>query len=208
MTAHNFIDMTGKHFRRLVVLELCNYKHGEQTVWHVRCDCGNELDVQGTNLRTGNTTSCGCYKKDRAIEANITHGLSKTSAYKSYNGMKGRCTNPNDAQWRHYGGRGITICDRWLESFENFWEDMGECEKGMSLERIDVNGNYCPENCIWIPRNQQIWNRRNTLYVNFHDEKISLGKLAHEFGIDYHLLWRRTQVRGWSLDKAISKGVK
>jgi hypothetical protein len=127
------------------------------------CECGNKIDTQLTSLTSNLTTSCGCYKKEKVIERSTTHGLYKTEGYYSWYNMKQRCYNSNLKRYEDYGGRGIKICDRWLNSFENFLTDMGEKPTPQhSIDRIDVNGNYEPSNCRWAtPKEQRINQRKN-----------------------------------------------
>ncbi len=129
------------------------------------CDCGKNIDVRLRSLRQGNTKSCGCYsivvQKENAIKRNTTHNLSKTSEYKTWRSMKHRCFNSNNKHYRHYGGRGITVCERWSESFINFYNDMGPKPTPLhSIDRIDVNGNYEPSNCKWSTASEQQKNKR------------------------------------------------
>lgn len=128
-----------------------------QLYWNCVCDCGKETIVAGMNLRNDHTKSCGCFH----LDAVRTHGLARTKTYISWISMKTRCSNKNDKyKYGIYGGRGITICDRWLNSFENFLEDMGKRPKNHTLDRIDSTGNYEPDNCRWATPLQQARNRR------------------------------------------------
>lgn len=138
-------------------------KNSQSRYVQVKCDCGVEKYVQLSSLRSGHAISCGCdlgkAHKSQVLQGHgSTHGKSRTRTYSIWKGMRKRCFNPNEASYINYGGRGITICDRW-DSFEFFFQDMGEVPEGFSIERIDVNGNYEPGNCKWLPLNEQVLNR-------------------------------------------------
>lgn len=125
------------------------------------CSCGNERIIHLSSLRTGNSRSCGCYLKEITSQLKTKHGKGYHYLYQTWTNMKQRCYNTNIRNYKHYGGRGIKVCDRWLESFLNFLEDMGERPSGMSLDRINNDGNYEPSNCRWATNEQQNKNRRN-----------------------------------------------
>lgn len=157
------IDLTGKKFGRLTVIGRCESLFGEAT-WCCKCECGTETIVRGYYLRTGTTQSCGCLHREITVaiyeKVNLTHGHTHTPAHISWEQMKQRCLNPKHHAWKLYGGRGITVCERWRNSFADFLADMGERPEGKSLDRIDSDGNYEPSNCQWTDPKGQCRNRR------------------------------------------------
>ena len=158
----NLVDITGHRYGRLTVLS--RSPESGRVHWKCRCDCGTELSVQSADLRTGNTQSCSCLKFERIREASTTHGHTAggwTTTFRAWSDMKTRCYNPKNKRFAGYAGRGITVCDRWRNSFENFLADMGEKPLGLSLDRINNDGNYEPDNCRWATYSQQNKNRRS-----------------------------------------------
>jgi hypothetical protein len=125
-----------------------------------KCDCGNIKSILYEHIKSGNIKSCGCLKKELLIKRNTTHNLRYSNAYGSYKKMKRRCLVTTDKDYPNWGGRGIKICDRWLNSFQNFYDDMGEREKGYTIDRINTNGNYEPTNCRWVSRSENSKNKR------------------------------------------------
>lgn len=159
----NFIDLKDRVFGRLKVLERSNEIGSKRgAIWLCVCDCGSSISVRGDSLRSGVTNSCGCYHSDKVK----THGKTGTPVYKCWQHMVQRCYNENRKAYKDYGGRGIKVCDRWLEpapnGFLNFLEDMGE-SRGLTLDRIDVDGDYCKDNCRWADWVVQANNRRHTV---------------------------------------------
>lgn len=140
----------------------------------------------------------------RALNA-VKHNMSKTKPYSAWEHIKQRCFNKNDARYKNYGNRGITVCDRWKNSFENFWEDMGsEYKEGLTLDRINNDGNYCKENCRWTTQKQQSNNRTNNRFISYKNQKKTLSEWTSFLNINYTTLHMRLK-RGWSLERALKK---
>lgn len=201
----NLTPIEGKRFGRLVVLKNTGEKDKfGRYLYLCKCDCGNLKKTTRTMLLSGQCKSCGCYRKYRP--SRFTHLMSKTREYRIWGSMVKRCTNPKTKCFPYYGGRGITICDRWRR-FENFFEDMGKCPEGYSLDRIDTNGNYEPSNCRWVSLKTQSRNRRNNHLVTFNGETHCLSEWAEKLGMPYDALKNRLR-RGWSIERAFSEEVK
>lgn len=192
-----------KYGRLTVIRRVGRNKHGHPLI-ECRCDCGNLVQVELGSLRSGNTKSCGCYWREVVTRVNSTHGMTNTSLYNTWRGMKERCLNQNSSNYKNYGGRGIKICPEWLD-FENFkkWALKNRYRNGLTIERIDNDGDYCPENCRWASRLEQGNNKRNNHMITYRGETKSVASWARKYGINYTTLQSRLQ-SGWPIEKALT----
>lgn len=180
---------------------------GGHRYWLCLCDCGTEKNVLVCHLRSGRSAGCsGCKTPSRLTHGHSSRrrGFKETRAYRCWSLMKARCSNPALREYPYYGGRGISVCSRWADSFEAFFEDMGEPPDGMSIDRIDVNGNYEPSNCRWATMAQQQRNKQNTRWVKYRGERLSLADWADRTGIAYSTLKGRLN-SGWSVERALTE---
>jgi hypothetical protein len=185
------IDLTNQRFGRLMVAEHLGLRNGSR-MWRCRCDCGAEKIVSGSNLRRGSTNSCGCLLRERAKEANIKHGKTSHPLHRAWRGMRQRCENPRNRSYAYYGGRGIRVCQAW-RSFESFhqWATTHGWQQGLTLDRIDANGNYSPSNCRWASRAVQARNTRTNINVVIDGARVTLSEAARQFGVSF---WKAREI--------------
>lgn len=172
---------------------------------HCRCDCGSERVLQGSDLYAGKSKSCGCLSRERTAERgrmNRRHGFADTPTMTSWTEMKRRCYAKHRKEYVNYGGRDIVVCDRWLESFANFLEDMGERPANTTLERINNDGPYSPGNCRWASRKQQERNKRSNAVYEFKGEQLTVAGAAEQYGLRAGLIYTRLR-NGWAPDEAL-----
>lgn len=194
------LDLTGKQFGLLRARSRAGKDKFGAWLWECECRCGKFVRVRGATLNAGKTKACASCAR---VAVNTTHGMSKTSLYIRWQAMKARTSNPNQSQYHDYGGRGIKVCDQWLASFENFAADMGPTfSPELELDRIDVNGNYEPNNCRWItPADQQL-NKRNNHVLSFRGETLTVTEWARRIGAKPNTLTTRIR-RGWPTERVL-----
>lgn len=201
----------GKQYAHLLILkEIPTAKYETRKVL-CRCDCGTEKIVDFENVISGHTKSCGCYKRTLLIDRSTTHGMSNTRLYKVWGLMIQRCYDKNSRAYKGYGGRGITVCDEWLDNFVEFHDwaySHGYNERAAymecTLDRIDVNGNYCPENCRWVDAKEQCNNKTTNRKITFNGETHTIAEWAKKYNINYTTLFCRLFKLGWTVEEALT----
>lgn len=186
------VDLTGQKYGRLTVIEKVGVRN-KKAIWKCLCDCGKYSEVPTSHLRSGHTTSCGCYHAEISKIVNTTHGKRKDKLYMVWSGMKKRCCNPNGPGYKNYGGRGISVCDEWKNDFQAFydWAMANGYDEKLTIERKNVNGNYEPSNCEWIPMREQYYNRTDNVFITYNGETKVLKQWAKKFGISQDTIRRR-----------------
>ena len=207
-------DLTGKRFGRLLVIRRQGTSKHKKPLWLCVCDCGNYCIKESSLLLKGKTTSCGCYHKETVKGLFETHCMSKTRLHKLWLHVKERCFNKNSKAYKYYGGRGITVCDEWRDDFQAFYDwamkngydetaPRGQC----TIDRIDVDGNYKPDNCRFVSEKTQANNKTNNVRLTHNGETHTLAEWSDILNINYQTLCGRLQ-RGLSTDKVLSATVK
>lgn len=203
----NDVRVGGK-IGRLLLIKDVRMPHGNRKYtdagYLCKCDCGKEKMVLRSNLLSGAVTSCGCFQNELVRKRSKKHGKSHDRVYMIWADMKSRCFDNNRVEYERYGGRGISVCDKWKNSFKAFYDDMGDPPgDDYSIDRIDNNGNYEPGNCRWATTTQQSRNRRNCIVVEYEGEKMCVAELAEKIGKSATLIRSRLK-SGWCLDEAIN----
>lgn len=207
------IDLSGKKFGRLKVINIA-YKKKYNYYWNCICDCGKQKIVMGSHLRSGRIKSCGCLSIEALKKRATTHGLTKTRIYKIWRGMIDRCYFSSHKFYKNYGGRGICMCDEWHYDFQSFYDwayangyeenaPRGKC----TIDRIDNNGNYCPENCRFISNKEQLNNTTVVKKFLYNNKIMTLNELSKISGLSKMCIYKRL-ARGWTLEKALKEKIK
>lgn len=201
-------DLSGTRFGRWLVLSLSPDRKGGKRTWLCVCECGTERSVVERSLKSGVSTSCGCYHNELVGQQFRKHGLYGRSEYAIWTSMIDRCENPKSTRFSDYGGRGITICTRWRDSFESFLSDMGERPPGTSVERRDVNKGYSPENCYWATDLEQANNTRRNRFIEHQGKRQTLAQWCRELGLPYGTVASRINQSGWNPVKALTAPIQ
>lgn len=206
------IDLTGQRFGRLKAIERAENTKDNKAQWICECECGSTVVVSASNLRRKSTKSCGCLRSEMATQHltignhNRKHGLTGTKLYVLWQCMKQRCTNPLSKDYKDYGGRGVAVCDEWLNDFQAFynWSYANGFKEGLSIDRINVNGNYEPNNCRWVDTKEQANNKRNNHILTYNEETHTVAEWSKITGIKYNTLLNRINKYNWSIEKALT----
>ncbi len=211
----NFRDLTGQKFGRLTALnraqDYLSPSGRRRTMWRCACDCGKECTIEAYNLSHGKQVSCGCYRDEQLSRRQKKHGMTDTRLYFVWCGIKNRCYNPNVYEYRFYGARGISMCEQWKNDFLVFYNWAIECgydisaPRGMyTIDRIDCNGNYCPENCRWVTQMEQANNLRSNHIVEYDGETNTIAEWSRITGINQYKIRNRIVCLGWSARRALT----
>lgn len=196
-------DLIGQRFGRLTVVSRSGSNDRGLAMWQCCCDCGNTVRIAGTNLLRG-TRSCGCLASDSAKKRFTTHGMThSSSSYKTWVVMRRRCNDPKHSKYKYYGGAGIKVCDRW-SNFKNFYDDMGERPRGMTIGRVDNAKDYGPDNCKWVSWRDQQNNRLNNHSISYNGETLTVAEWSRKIGVSQNTLLMRLR-NGWSVERALNE---
>lgn len=203
----NLKNEIGNIYGRLTVIEMDENSKSNRIHWICVCSCSKLSSVAGDKLRSGHSKSCGCLVTEVTTKRNFKHGHKtrgkKHKNYSTWLNMRDRCNNPNNKYYHNYGFRGIKVCERW-DKFENFLADMGKKPEGLSLDRRENNGHYCPENCRWSTREDQMNNTRVNHIIEIEGEKYTIAQLARKLGVKYMMLFSRID-RGQPIDDLLNR---
>lgn len=203
-----FQDLTGQKFGRLTVLKRIENR-GKHIIWLCQCKCGKITKVSATHLQTGHTQSCGCYNKERIRETSTKHNQSKTSLYFIWKSIKQRCTNKNSKRYKDYGKRGIELFKDWQEDYKKFfeWSISNGYKKGLSIDRIDNNIGYFPDNCRWTDRVTQANNKRNNVILKYNGEEKTITEWSKQLNIPRQIISSRYYSK-WKIEEIFNKPIR
>lgn len=199
-------ESLGKRFGRLIVMQVLGVSSDHRMRVFCICDCGTEKVIKLNSLRTNETKSCGCLRREMATQGSVTHGQHGTPEYQSWRGMLDRCRNKNHTSFANYGGRGISVCPEWSNSFESFLSSMGNRPTGTTLDRIHNDGNYEPGNCQWASNEKQAMNTRRAKLLVFNGEIKTISQWSRDSGIQRRTIGMRLK-HGWSIERTLTEPV-
>jgi hypothetical protein len=200
------VQLTGQRFGRLEVIEFAERRRN-QAYWKCKCDCGNEIIARGSHLKDGNNKSCGCLRNELSGNRLRTHGKKKSREYAAWQQMKHRCYNEANKHYHNYGARGISVCDEWRNSFEQFYKDMGDRPStNHSLDRSDNEKGYYKENCRWATQKEQMNNFRNNVVIKHQGLSMTVSQWSNYLGVSVHKIYKRLK-KDLTLDKVFYKGI-
>lgn len=204
-----FIDITGQRYGRLIAVKRIEKPEGiksNSAWWLFKCDCGKDVTTNSNNVRSGRIKSCGCWQKERLI----THGKSNTKLFSVWSRMRERCTNENRRDFHRYGGRGITVCDEWRNDFQAFydWAMANGYDDNLTIDRLDNDGNYCPNNCRWATQKEQANNRSTNIFITYNGNTLTVTQWAEKTGVLCDTLSKRLNKYGWSVEKALTTPIR
>ncbi|MFJ1122234.1 hypothetical protein [Bacillus thuringiensis] len=204
------LDLTGKKFNLLEGIEVVGKSNRGAMLWKFKCDCGNEVVLEGRKVKGGETKSCGCLVKEHTKNLNYTHGFGNTRLHKCYSSMISRCYHEKDKSYKDYGGRGIGVCDEWRESFLNFreWALKSGYSDSLTIDRIDVNKWYAPENCKWSTKLEQANNKRSSINVTYKNETKTLKQWCKELNLNYSTIYTRIFTGNYDVVTAFEKPIR
>lgn len=208
-TSKLFVDLVGRRFGKWEVLRRSTSRP-TPTKWVCRCECGTVRDVVGASLTRGVSKCCGCDRANLAAtlkSRSTTHGRTNTPEWRAWNGMLARCYTPSHTSFHLYGGRNVQVCERWRQSFDNFFADLGERPAGCSLGRIDNARDYSPENVRWETDREQMNNTRSNRLLTYGGLTLTVAQWSRRTGISYTAIWQRLD-SGWTVEDALTKPVR
>lgn len=180
-------DLTGKKFGKLTAVKIVGKDKQRNNLWNCKCDCGNEIVVRSCELKRGHCKSCGCFQKEQSSKFNKTHGESKSKLYNVWIDMKARCKAKTHHAYKWYGEKGVSVCKEWDNDYLAFkkWSIDNGYKDGLTIDRIDSNGNYCPENCRWATRKQQSNNISSCVYFDFMGERLNITQFCEKYNVSH-----------------------
>ncbi|MEK4148955.1 hypothetical protein NST02_17990 [Robertmurraya sp. FSL W8-0741] len=203
------LNLVGKTFGKLTVINKSDNNKFGKTTWLCKCSCGSEKVIIGSALKNGITKSCGCLKREVLTERNFKHGKSYKRIYTTWQNMKSRCGNPNRQDYKNYGGRGISVCEEWLNDFESFfnWSIDNGYKDHLTIDRINNDMGYSPNNCRWTTQKEQMRNFRNNIYIDINGEQLTMTAIAEKYNVSREAVRERYKkgIRGMDLIKGLKK---